>query len=94
MPDLRSISSSALTPLLEGGAKSAHEHGQGAELGPPYSKGVLIPAHRISTLLGSDVTAGGANSAHGYGPGTELAPPPPDYKGVLNQRMDMVEALN
>ncbi|KAG8267729.1 hypothetical protein J6590_044996 [Homalodisca vitripennis] len=26
---------------IQGGAKSAHEHGQGAELGPPYSKGVL-----------------------------------------------------
>ncbi|KAG8252031.1 hypothetical protein J6590_067337 [Homalodisca vitripennis] len=35
---------------------------------------------------------GGANSAHGHGPGTELAPP--GYKGVLNQRMNMVEALN
>ncbi|KAG8313508.1 hypothetical protein J6590_001979 [Homalodisca vitripennis] len=44
------------------------------------------------TPSGSDVTAGGANSAHGHGPGTELAPP--DYKGVLNQRMNMVESLN
>ncbi|KAG8269856.1 hypothetical protein J6590_098440, partial [Homalodisca vitripennis] len=26
---------------FKGGAKSAHGHGQGAELGPPYSKGVL-----------------------------------------------------
>ncbi|KAG8277963.1 hypothetical protein J6590_032011 [Homalodisca vitripennis] len=55
----------------------------------------------ISTPSGSDVTAGGANSAHGHGPGTELAPP--DYKGVLIQRMgmgvliqrmDMAQSLN
>ncbi|KAG8331583.1 hypothetical protein J6590_038390 [Homalodisca vitripennis] len=31
-----------LTSQIQGGAKSAHEHGQGAELGLPYSKRVLI----------------------------------------------------
>ncbi|KAG8310521.1 hypothetical protein J6590_062649 [Homalodisca vitripennis] len=40
------------------GAKSAHENGQGAELGPPYSKGVLIQ--------GLDTPTGVLIQAHRY----------------------------
>ncbi|KAG8327678.1 hypothetical protein J6590_015710 [Homalodisca vitripennis] len=49
MPDLRNISYSAL--FIQGGAKSAHEHGRGAELGPPYSKGVFIQGLDTATVL-------------------------------------------
>ncbi|KAG8303631.1 hypothetical protein J6590_002630 [Homalodisca vitripennis] len=38
-------------PSIQGGAKSAHEHGQGAELGPPYSKRVLIQVLDTATAL-------------------------------------------
>ncbi|KAG8324568.1 hypothetical protein J6590_089101 [Homalodisca vitripennis] len=43
--------SSGRQPPDSRGAKSAHEHGQGAELGPPYSKGVLIQGLDTATAL-------------------------------------------
>ncbi|KAG8304560.1 hypothetical protein J6590_091223 [Homalodisca vitripennis] len=54
--------------------------------GEGAGRGVLTPSRELTSRQR------GANSAHGHGPGTELAPP--DYKGVLIQRMDMTEALN
>ncbi|KAG8277962.1 hypothetical protein J6590_032010 [Homalodisca vitripennis] len=41
--DLRCLVS--YPPKIKGGAKSAHEHGQGAELGPPLFEGGSKSAH-------------------------------------------------
>ncbi|KAG8310668.1 hypothetical protein J6590_059466 [Homalodisca vitripennis] len=72
-----------------------HRHIHSRETFTSPRRNILVHQGRercLSTPRALTSHRGGTKSAHGHGPATELAPP--NSKGVLIQRMDMLETLN